>query len=401
MNVIDNSSRRRANSWRSRLDTRTTAVIASATGAVPMLAIALLSPTFLRPNALPILIGVLTFTAVTVLFAAKVGRLSEGQFAVLGFGGMTGVAISAYLIADPSGTRAVTSMLAIVPAIAASSSPPRVTARLSAASVVMATVLSVVSVGSSGWAVTAVAIGAAATTVLVPVALIGGLRRTLSSVNEKLQRLADTDPLTGLVNRRGLLSNAQILVQEACERREPLSALVVDVDYFKTVNDTAGHTAGDRTLAAVADTLARAVHAEVGESEAVIARTGGEEFLILAPHRDGHDLTQQILDLIRSDCPVTVSIGTVTLDVRPTAPGDPALPTADVASGGSGGLDQVLDAVVRAADAALYRAKADGRDRAYHAGTLTIDWSGSPRSGQTRTSRPKDSTSRHATDGMR
>jgi hypothetical protein len=48
MNVIDKSSRRRANSWRSRLDTRTTAVIASATGAVPLLAIALVSPTFFR-----------------------------------------------------------------------------------------------------------------------------------------------------------------------------------------------------------------------------------------------------------------------------------------------------------------------------------------------------------------
>ena len=399
MNVID-KSRRRANPWRSRLDTRTTAVIVSATGAVPLLAIVLVSPTFLRPNALPILIVVLTFTAVTVLFAAKVGRLSERQFAVLGLGGMIGVAISAYLIADSSGTRAVTSMLAIVPAIAASSSPPRVTARLSAASVVMVTALSVVSVGSSGWAVTAVAIGAAATTVLVPVALIGGLRRTLTLVNEKLQRLADTDPLTGLVNRRGLLSNAQVLVQEACERREPLSALVIDVDYFKTVNDTAGHTAGDRTLAAVADTLACAVHAAVGKN-AVVARTGGEEFLILAPHRDGHELTERILDRVRSDCTVTVSIGTVTLDVRPTAPGEPALPTANVSSRESGGLDHVLDAVIRAADAALYRAKADGRDRAYHAGTLTITWSGSPRSGQMRTSRPELPTSRHAADGTR
>ncbi|OZC87175.1 GGDEF domain-containing protein [Rhodococcus sp. 06-412-2C] len=401
MNVIDQSTRRRANSWRSRLDTRTTAVIASATGAVPLLAIALLSPTFLRPSALPILIGVLTFTAVTVLFAAKVGRLSERQFAVLGFGGMTGVAISAYLIADPAGTRAVTSMLAIVPAIAASSSPPRVTAGLSAVSVAMATVLSVVSVGSSGWAVTAVAIGAAATTVLVPVALIGGLRRTLSLVNRKLQRLADTDPLTGLVNRRGLLSNSQILVHEACGRGEPLSALVVDVDHFKTVNDTSGHTAGDRTLAAVADTLARAVHAEVGESDAVVARIGGEEFLILASRRESHDLTQHLLDRIRSECTVTVSIGTVTIDVRPTAPGDPVLSTASVAASALDGIDQVLDAVVRAADGALYRAKADGRDRAYHAGTLTIAWSGSPRSGETRTDRPRDSISRHANEGMR
>ncbi|WP_156516361.1 GGDEF domain-containing protein, partial [Rhodococcus sp. EPR-147] len=243
-------------------------------------------------------------------------------------------------------------------------------------SVVMATALSVISVGSSGWAVTAVAIGAAVTTVLVPVALIGGLRRTLSVVNRKLQQLADTDPLTGLVNRRGLLSNAGILVHEACERGKPLSALVVDVDYFKAVNDTAGHTAGDRTLAAVAATLANAVHAVVGASDAVVARTGGEEFLILATHREDHELTRRILDRVRSDCTVTVSIGTVTVDVRPAASDDGASPATSLASTESGGLDQVLDAVVRAADAALYRAKTDGRDRACHAGTLTISWQG-------------------------
>ncbi|MFY2789256.1 diguanylate cyclase [Rhodococcus sp. KRD162] len=381
MNVLDQSTRRRANYRPTRLDTRTAAVIASATGAAPLLAIAVLSPTFLRPNALPILAAVLTFTAITVVFAAKVGRLSERQFAVLGFGGMAGVAVSAYLIADPAGTRAVTSMLAIVPAIAASSSPPRVTAGLSAISVAMATILSVVSVGSSGWAVTAVAIGAATTTVLVPVALIGGLRRTLSSVNEKLQQLADTDPLTGLVNRRGLLSHAQTLLHESFVRREPLTALVVDVDYFKAVNDTAGHTAGDRTLAAVADTLACAVHAVVSVSDAVVARTGGEEFLILATHREDQELSRQILDRVRSDCTVTVSIGTVTVDVQAAVSGNSALPTAGVASTESGGLDEVLDAVVRAADAALYRAKTDGRDRACHAGTLTIRWQGTAQGG--------------------
>jgi diguanylate cyclase (GGDEF)-like protein len=377
MNVTDHSRRRRANSWPSRLDTRTAAVIASATGAVPLLAIALLYPTFLRPNALPVLIGVLTFTAVTVIIAAKVGQLTERQFAVLGFGGMTGVAVSAYLIADPAGTRAVTSMLAIVPAIAASSSPPRVTAGLSTAAVVMATVLSVVTVGSSGWAVTAVAIGAAATTVLVPIALIGGLRRTLTLVNDKLQRLADTDPLTGLVNRRGLLSNAHTLVHEACERRAPLRAYVIDVDYFKAVNDTAGHTAGDRTLAAVADTLSRAVYDVCAVSDAVVARTGGEEFLILVSHRADHELAQKILERIRSNCTVTVSIGTVTVDVQPAAPGTCASSTASAVSTESNGLDQVLDAVVRAADAALYKAKAEGRDRACHAGTLAIEWSDS------------------------
>nr|WP_256982971.1 diguanylate cyclase [Rhodococcus sp. 06-418-1B] len=82
-------------------------------------------------------------------------------------------------------------------------------------------------------------------------------------------------------------------------------AIAVDVDYFKAVNDTAG----DRALAAVAATLANAVHAVVGASDAVVARTGGEEFLILATHREDHELTRRILDRVQSDCTVTVSIG--------------------------------------------------------------------------------------------
>lgn len=127
-------------------------------------------------------------------------------------------------------------------------------------------------------------------------------------------------------------------------------------------------------LAAVADALSRAVYDVCALSDAVVARTGGEEFLILATHREDHELTQKILDRVRSDCTVTVSIGTVTVDVQPAAPGDSAWPATSLASAESGGLDQVLDAVVRAADAALYQAKTDGRDRACHAGTLTISW---------------------------
>ena len=101
------------NTFWSRFDTRTAMVIASASGALPLLAIALVSPSFLRPGALPLLAAIVVFTTVTVLFAFKVGRLTDKQFAVLGSGGMLGVAISAYLIADPVGVRAVSSMLAV------------------------------------------------------------------------------------------------------------------------------------------------------------------------------------------------------------------------------------------------------------------------------------------------
>jgi diguanylate cyclase (GGDEF)-like protein len=372
MNVVHR--RRWATSWRSHFDARTAMVALSATGAVPLLAIALISPAFLRPHSLPLLVGVLLFTAATVMFATRVGRLSERQFASLGFGGMAGVAISAYLIADPTGTRAVTSMLAIVPAIAASGSPPRVTAVLTCASVAMATALSIISLSSSGWAVTAVATGAAATAVLVPVVLITSLRRTLMVTNNKLHVLASTDPLTGLANRRGLLHHAQALLNTAARMRIPVSALVIDIDFFKTVNDTAGHTAGDRALIAVAGALTRAVEdaaSGAGAAGAVVARTGGEEFLIMAQHRPGTDLAELVLHRIRSECTVTVSIGAVTVDLEHPAP---SAGVASVPAEHRANLEIALDEVARAGDAALYLAKSGGRDRACRADTLTLIW---------------------------
>lgn len=232
----------------SRFDTRTAMVIVSASGALPLLGIAMLSPTFLKPGAFPLLSAIVAFTAVTVLSAIKIGRLTDTQFAILGSGGMVGVAVSAYLIADPSGTRAVTSMLAVVPAIAASGSPPRVTAGLTTASVLLATWLSVLTLSDSGLAVTFVAVGAAVTAVLVPVILIAALRRSLLAVNGRLSVLANTDPLTRLLNRRGMLSQVEALLDKACSSRGQLWAYVVDIDHFKAVNDSLGHAAGDRVL---------------------------------------------------------------------------------------------------------------------------------------------------------
>ncbi|WP_245865763.1 GGDEF domain-containing protein [Rhodococcoides kyotonense] len=346
-------------------------VILSASGAVPLLIIALISPTFLRPNAFPLLICVLLFTAVTVLFAVRVGRLTEQQFTVLGFGGMAGVAVSAYLIADPAGMRAVTGMLAIVPAIAASGSPPRVTTFLTGVSVSMASALSIVGMGSSGWAVTFVAIGAAATAVLVPVALISGLRRALHTINEQLQVLASTDPLTGLANRRGLLTLAEKLLDTAAKQRVQISALVVDIDLFKTVNDTDGHAAGDRALTAVAEALNHAVD-DVGAPNAIVSRIGGEEFLVLAPKMPGTVLADGVLHWVRSNCTVTVSVGTVTVDLHQSLPGrQPIRPRPNRTDRD---IDAVLDHVVRAADSALYEAKSAGRDRARDAGVLQLPW---------------------------
>ncbi|WP_308115289.1 MULTISPECIES: GGDEF domain-containing protein [unclassified Rhodococcus (in: high G+C Gram-positive bacteria)] len=151
-----------------------------------------------------------------------------------------------------------------------------------------------------------------------------------------------------------------------------MSALVVDIDLFKTVNDTYGHTAGDQTLASVARALTRAARDDPAP-DAMIARTGGEEFLIMTAHRPAEDLPERVLHQVRSDCTVTVSIGSVTVDLRP--PCAPA-PT-DACSRpltARRTVEAVLDEIVHAADSALYEAKRSGRDRACHAGNLTPTW---------------------------
>ncbi|OZF06056.1 GGDEF domain-containing protein [Rhodococcus sp. 15-1154-1] len=367
-----------------RWDTRTAMVIASASGALPMLAIALIEPSFLRPGALPVLTAIVAFTALTVAIAVHAGRLTEIQFTILGSGGMLGVAISAYLIADPAGTRAVTSMLAVVPAIAASGSPPRVTAALTTASMAMAITLSTVAMKSSGIAVTIIAVGAAVTAVLVPVTLILALRRSITVVNQRLETLANTDPLTGLLNRRGLLAATGAMLRKAADQGVSLTAVVVDVDHFKTVNDTHGHTAGDHVLVAVARILEQ-TSAHPGQPASIVARIGGEEFLLLVPG-EHPTLATIVVDTVRATSYVTVSAGSVTVEIEPAPHG-----TARVArthddrsatnSGATGesplsparpGVERAVDSMVRAADRGLYAAKTAGRDRAHHCGAITL-----------------------------
>lgn len=374
-------------SFLSRFDARTTMVIISASGALPLLAIALISPSFLRPGALPLLAGIVAFTALTVLFAVKVGRLTDTQFAILGSGGMVGVAISAYLIADPAGTRAVTSMLAVVPAIAASGSPPRVTAALTSASVAMATWLSVIALSSSGVAIAAVAVGAAATTVLVPVVLILALRRSLVAVNSRLSVLANTDPLTHLLNRRGMLTQVEDLLDSTCRSSGQMSALLIDIDHFKTVNDSLGHAAGDRVLVTIADALRHATE-EMGSRDSIVTRIGGEEFLVLTPMDSKNSLEKTILETVRAECNVTVSIGSVTVDVRAAL--DPRL-SFEVAVDNPN-VEQVIDTLMHAADSALYDAKSRGRNRTSHAGTILVTWA--VRGDDDRADTPSDSTRR-------
>ncbi len=103
----------------------------------------------------------------------------------------------------------------------------------------------------------------------------------LSQANDELEILSRTDALTGLSNRRHAMQQLQALWQESLETGRPVSALMIDADNFKEVNDTYGHDAGDEVLVALANELRHALR-----TDDLIFRLGGDEFLVLCPATD-------------------------------------------------------------------------------------------------------------------
>ena len=172
-------------------------------------------------------------------------------------------------------------------------------------------------------------------------------RVTLELRNEQLTVDASTDSLTGLANRRRLDASGAIEVARARRYEWPIAVLLLDIDHFKTVNDRFGHATGDIVLREVA----KLCGAELRGHD-VLARWGGEEFALLLPQCDlaaAMGVAERILDRLRS-APLSVLDGggiTMSIGAAVVADGDVALAPA-----------------MERADAALYRAKREGRDRA-------------------------------------
>lgn len=171
----------------------------------------------------------------------------------------------------------------------------------------------------------------------------GQLRRQ----RDAMRALADTDALTGLPNRRAGLQRLDTLITRAQQQAMPLSVAFVDIDLFKQINDRHGHDVGDRVLVAVATTLA----ASVRQRDDVI-RIGGEEFLVLLPGVDGRAAVPR-MDLVRQRVAELAPL----LDV----PGLSPTASIGLTSLQPGDLDAA--AMLRRADAAMYRAKHAGRNR--------------------------------------
>lgn len=185
------------------------------------------------------------------------------------------------------------------------------------------------------------------------------VRRTneaLAHSNASLKRQSETDPLTGLANRRHFQAAIRTL-----SGPDGLSAslFLIDVDHFKRLNDGFGHAAGDAVLVEIANRLREAVR-----GDDLIVRWGGEEFLVVARTREGlfaPQLAQRLLDLIggqpvrygERNIRVTASIGFVSLPVAPQ------------------GLRLSWERAIDLVDTVMYIAKAHGRNKAY--GIETMD----------------------------
>jgi len=158
----------------------------------------------------------------------------------------------------------------------------------------------------------------------------------------EIEHLATRDGLTGLANRRLFEETLQREVARSHRRQAPLALVVLDVDHFKDVNDTVGHQAGDAVLREVA-------RAMVGNTKAsdLPARYGGDEFVVLLPDCTGDDALA-VAERLRAAVAVDVTAVPVTVSA-----GVGAMPL----NAGDG------ERLVAAADAALYSAKREGRDR--------------------------------------
>ena len=177
---------------------------------------------------------------------------------------------------------------------------------------------------------------------------IAQINLKLEEQNRMLQLLASTEPLTGLSNRRTLMEQGDKACSRAQQSCRPLSMLMLDIDAFKSINDRWGHQTGDRVICAAAETC----NVDRREGSDIVARLGGEEFVLMLPDTDGHSAaesaeklrallaTRQVFSDDGEPVGFTVSIGVACFERGIT-----------------------MDRFLTHADKALYLAKKNGRNR--------------------------------------
>jgi two-component system cell cycle response regulator len=171
--------------------------------------------------------------------------------------------------------------------------------------------------------------------------------RLRSMVTDAVE-LAITDPLTGLHNRRYLDSHLRTLVERSAKAGKPVAVLAFDLDFFKGINDTYGHDAGDDVLRDFSHRLKKSVR-----GIDLVVRHGGEEFVVIMPETDSAHATM-VADRLRLEVESEVFI---------TKSGDSIPVTVSVGVSEFQGDSDTAEALMRRADQALYTAKREGRNR--------------------------------------
>jgi diguanylate cyclase (GGDEF)-like protein len=180
---------------------------------------------------------------------------------------------------------------------------------------------------------------------------VGGSTLTTFSydVRNELYEQSISDPMTGLLNRRGFVSDSQKVLSASNRHHYPVSVVICDLDYFKRVNDSFGHQVGDQAIVAFTKIITESLR-----SEDIAARLGGEEFIIVLPHTNG-EIAVKVAERIRKR----------TEEMCLDTSGGPLHLTA------SFGVTQFnhvidLDTLIRYADNALYCAKNGGRNQVFY-----------------------------------
>ena len=161
-----------------------------------------------------------------------------------------------------------------------------------------------------------------------------------------MSRLAETDPLTGVMNRRAFMEKGNLTLQRSALNGNKVSAIMIDVDYFKRVNDNCGHQFGDQVLVEIAV----AIQSKLRRSD-YLARVGGEEFAVLLYDVDSENV-KRVAERIRT-CVESLKITYKQQEVKCTV----SLGLA-IDHGREGGLEMLI----QQADKALYEAKVQGRN---------------------------------------
>jgi diguanylate cyclase (GGDEF)-like protein len=180
--------------------------------------------------------------------------------------------------------------------------------------------------------------------------LLDNLYRRLFRYHQRIEAIACNDALTGIANRRHFIDTAPALIELCRRHKRPISVLMIDIDHFKRINDEYGHPAGDSVIRSVAEVIRAKLR-----TEDLPARYGGEEFAVVLPETAPDSAVfaaERIRQSIEKTRIVPAPDRSIQVTISVGVAGYTDLPA------GSG-----LEELIRQADAELYKAKRQGRNR--------------------------------------